>query len=64
MRYPITNFMDGRGQWWYINAVFNEPPKKRNRTVKDLANGVANGEGSCLHLQQHTESILLLQRHL
>jgi hypothetical protein len=20
--------MDGRGQWWYINAVFNEPPKK------------------------------------
>jgi hypothetical protein len=28
MRYPITNFMDGRGQWWYINAAFNEPPKK------------------------------------
>jgi hypothetical protein len=28
MRYPITNFMDGRGQWWYINAVFNKPPKK------------------------------------
>jgi hypothetical protein len=28
MHYPITNFMDGRGHWWYINAVFNEPPKK------------------------------------
>jgi hypothetical protein len=23
MRYPITNFMDGRGQWWYINAGCN-----------------------------------------
>jgi hypothetical protein len=20
--------MDGRGQWWYINAVFIEPPQK------------------------------------
>jgi len=24
MRYPITKFLEGRGQWWYVNAVFNE----------------------------------------
>jgi hypothetical protein len=23
MRYPITNFLEGHGQWWYVNAVFN-----------------------------------------
>jgi hypothetical protein len=28
MGYPIMEFLDGRGQWWHINAVFNEPPKK------------------------------------
>ena len=28
MRYPITKFLEGHGQWWYVNAVFNEPPKK------------------------------------
>jgi hypothetical protein len=31
--------MDGRGQWWYINAVFNEPPKKeiaRRTVITDL----------------------------
>jgi len=28
MRYPITKFVEGHGQWWYVNAVFNEPAKK------------------------------------
>jgi hypothetical protein len=28
VRYPIMKFLEGRGQWWYVNAVFNEPPKK------------------------------------
>jgi hypothetical protein len=23
MRYPITKFLEGHGQWWYVNAVFN-----------------------------------------
>jgi hypothetical protein len=23
MRYPITKFLDGHGQGWYVNAVFN-----------------------------------------
>jgi hypothetical protein len=21
MRYPITNFLEGHGQWWYVNSV-------------------------------------------
>jgi hypothetical protein len=23
MRYPITKFLEGDAQWWYVNAVFN-----------------------------------------
>jgi hypothetical protein len=23
MRYPITKFLEGHGEWWYVNAVFN-----------------------------------------
>jgi hypothetical protein len=23
MRYLITKFLEGHGQWWYVNAVFN-----------------------------------------
>jgi hypothetical protein len=23
MRYPITKFLEGHGQWWYVNAAFN-----------------------------------------
>jgi hypothetical protein len=23
MHYPITRFLEGHGQWWYVNAVFN-----------------------------------------
>jgi hypothetical protein len=41
MRYPITKLLEAYGQWWYVNAVFNEPPKERNRMVLDPANGVA-----------------------
>jgi hypothetical protein len=26
--YPVMKFLDGQGQWWHINAVFNEPSKK------------------------------------
>ena len=55
MRYPITKFLEGYGQWWYVNAVFNEPPKERNRMVLDPANGVAKGEGGRL-LLQHVRS--------
>jgi len=50
MRYPIMKFLEGHGQWWYVNAVFNEPPKKKNRMVLDPAKGVAKGEGGCLLL--------------
>ena len=55
MRYPITKFLEGHGQWWYVNAVFNETPNERNRMVLDPANGVAKGEGGCL-LLQHVRS--------
>ena len=55
MRYPITKFLEGHGQWWYVNAVFNEPLKERNCMVLDPANGVAKGEGGCL-LLQHVRS--------
>ena len=55
MRYPITKFLEGHGQWLYVNAVFNEPPPpKKNRMMLDPANGVAKGEAGCL---------LLLRRH-
>jgi hypothetical protein len=23
MHYPIPKFLEGHGQWWYVNAVFN-----------------------------------------
>ena len=55
MRYPITKFVEGHGQWWYVNTVFNEPPKERNHKVLDPVNGVAKGEGGCL-LLQHVRS--------
>jgi hypothetical protein len=32
--YPITKFLHGHGQWWYINAVFNEPLKKETAWCK------------------------------
>jgi hypothetical protein len=48
--------MDGRGKWWYINAVFNDPPKKEITLHCNHRSG---------HLKtEHTESLLLLQRHL
>ena len=50
MRYPIKKFLEGHGQWWYVNAIFEEPPKEINRMVLDPANGVAKGEGGCLLL--------------
>jgi len=38
MRYPITKFVEGHGQWWYVNAVFNESPKEKK------SHGVRSGE--------------------
>ena len=58
MRYPITKFLEGHGQWWYVNAVFNEPPKERNRMVLDPANGVAKGEGGCLFCSTSDQALL------
>jgi hypothetical protein len=37
MHYPFTKFLEGHGQWWYVNAVFNKPPKK-------ISHGVKSGE--------------------
>jgi hypothetical protein len=34
--------MDGRGQWWYIIAVFNEPPKKEIAQCKIWRTGWPN----------------------
>ena len=51
MRYPITKFPEGHGPWCYINAVFNEPPQRKNRMVLDMVNGVARGEGGFLLLK-------------
>jgi hypothetical protein len=56
MRYPITKFLEGHGQWWYVNAVFNEPTKK------DITLHYNHRSG---HLKtEHTERLLLLRRHL
>jgi hypothetical protein len=38
MRYPITKFLDERGQWWHINTVCNEPPQTKK------SHGVTPGE--------------------
>jgi hypothetical protein len=56
MRYLITKFLEGHGQWWYVNAVFNEPPKK------EITLHCNQGSG---HLKtEHTERLLLLRHHL
>ena len=55
MRYPITKLVEGHGLWWYVNPVFNEPLKERNRMMLDPANGVAKVERGCL-LLQHVRS--------
>jgi len=55
MRYPITKLVEGHGLWWYVNPVFNEDPKERNRMMLGPANGVAKGEIGCL-LLQHVRS--------
>jgi hypothetical protein len=34
MRYPITKFLEGHGQWWYVNAVFNETAKKEHARIE------------------------------
>jgi hypothetical protein len=60
MRYPITKFLEGHGQWWNVNAVFNEPPKKEIAWCY-----IGEWSGRFGHVKtEHTERLLLLRRHL
>jgi hypothetical protein len=52
MRYPITKFLEGHEQWWYVNEL----PKKEITLHCNHRSG---------HLKtEHTEGIPLLRRHL
>jgi len=42
MRYPITKFLEGHGQWLYVNAVFNDPQRKKYLSV---SSGERDGQG-------------------
>jgi hypothetical protein len=42
MRYPITKFLEGHEQWWYVHAVFNDvyvPPLPMS--LKELRDWIA-----------------------
>jgi len=40
MHYP--KFPEGHGRWWYVNAVFVEPPRKKSHGVRS---GERGGQG-------------------
>jgi hypothetical protein len=44
MRYPIMKFLEGHGQWWYVNIVFNNavyvPPLRMS--LKELRDRITH----------------------